>query len=343
VLTPQEASDLARRLRQMAADGHAIVYISHKLKEVMDLADRITVLRGGRNVATVRKDQTDECDLTRLMIGRELPPQVRAVPSEADREVMLEAIDLNITGDRGVPALRAFSLKVLAGQIYGLAGVSGNGQRELAEALTGSRRIDSGTVILGGANITNLSPERIIRAGLSLIPEDRTGTGLVPTLSTCQNAILKSYRRRPISRGLALDWREIVRFSRRLVQDFSIRVGRLEDPVRKLSGGNQQRLLLAREIYSDPRVMIAVHPTRGLDVQATAEIHQLLLRQRDSGVAILLISEDLDEILALSDRLGVIFEGRMMGEMATREARVEQIGLMMTGATRMEDAQWLCA
>ncbi|MEW6546148.1 MAG: ABC transporter ATP-binding protein [Bacillota bacterium] len=330
VLTPQEARELFAVLRQMAASGRAIVFISHKLQEVMEVADRITVLRGGRNVATLAKAATTPRELAHLMVGRE----VSVSYDRADRppgEVLLSLEGVEAMSDRGFLALRGLSLKVHAGEIVGIAGVSGNGQRELAEVISGLRPVVGGTVRVGGRELTGCHPARIIECGLSLIPEDRLGTGLVPTLPVCDNVILKGYRRPPICRGAFLQWAEIRRQARSLVEEFAVKVPSLDAPVRKLSGGNLQRLLLAREISARPRVMVAVHPTRGLDVGATAGVHGLLLQQRDAGAAILLISEDLDEIMALSDRIAVMYEGQIVGEVMAREARLEEIGLMMAG------------
>lgn len=337
VLTPQEARDLFVTLRQMAAAGRAVIFITHKLQEVMEVADRITVLRAGRNVATLRKEDTDPRQLARLMVGEEVSLAYERV-ARPPGECLLELEGIHAMGDRGMLALRGLSLHVHEGEIVGLAGVSGNGQRELAEVVSGLRRVEKGMVKVAGRDVTNCHPAQIISSGVSLVPEDRLGTGLVPSLGVCENIILKSYRCPPISRGPLLQWREIRKRATELVRLFSVKVPRLDTTVRKLSGGNLQRLLLAREISSRPRVMVAVHPTRGLDVGATAGVHRLLLEQRNEGAAILLISEDLDEILALADRVAVIYEGRIVGEMPVGEARVEDIGLMMAGSHPQEAA-----
>jgi general nucleoside transport system ATP-binding protein len=341
VLTPQEARDLAGTLRQMAASGKAVIYISHKLHEVMEVADRITILRAGRNLTTIDRDEANERELARLMVGREVP-QVEVQDTRPAGEVRLDIRDLvvggDIAGDCEVPALNAFTLAVQAGQIVGLAGVSGNGQRELAEAIAGLRPVRSGSILLCGKDLTNRPPVEIIDAGVSLVPEDRLGMGLVRTLGVGSNAILKSYRRAPIAVGPLLNPSAVRQHAERLVQEFSVHVANLDDPVWKLSGGNLQRLLLAREMTLQPKVLVAVHPTRGLDVQATAEIHRLLLKQRDQGAAILVISEDLDELLAISDSLAVIHSGRVMGEFARSEADIEKIGLMMLGFQAAEAA-----
>jgi general nucleoside transport system ATP-binding protein len=339
VLTPQEAEQLAETLRQMAASGQAVIYISHKLKEVMGVADRITILRSGRNIITVDKDATNVRELAQMMVGRDVP-RVESVNCDSVGDLLLDLQGLEVAGDlvgeSDILALRGLSLEVRAGQILGLAGVSGNGQRELAEAVAGLRRVKKGRVSICGKDLTNRSPGEIIDAGFSLIPEDRLGVGLIPTLSVEANAILKSYRLRPVAQGPLIDLAEARRYTERLVKEFSVQVARMDDPVGKLSGGNLQRLLLAREMLARPRVMIAAHPTRGLDVQATADVHRLLLQQRDEGAAILLISEDLDEILALSDCVAVIHEGRIMGRFARDEVDIAEIGLLMAGTHTRE-------
>jgi general nucleoside transport system ATP-binding protein len=341
VLSPQEAEELARTLQEIKSAGRSVIYISHKLKEVMDVADRIVVLRGGRNVATVRKADTSERELTRLMVGREVP-ELQTTGKAEYGQVMLDVEDLYALGDihddRKLPAVAGFSIQVRAGEIVGLAGVSGNGQRELTEAIAGLRRVESGRVRLAGQDIANRQPEDISASGLSLIPEDRMGTGLVPTLGVADNAILKSYRQPPIARRGIFNLKAVHSLAQQLVRDFSIQVSNLDEPIWKLSGGNLQRLLLAREISLKPRVLVAVHPTRGLDVQATAEIHRLLLEQRRDNAAILLISEDLDEILALSDTIAVMHSGRVAGRVSRDEARIEELGMMMTGCHPKEAA-----
>jgi general nucleoside transport system ATP-binding protein len=340
VLTPQEAHQLAGTLRQMADAGHAVIYISHKLKEVMEVADRITILRGGKNVATVEKSATDERKLAQLMVGHEVP-KVELQECITAGEIVLGIHDLHVASDTAgecsVLAVNGFSLDMRSGEIIGLAGVSGNGQRELAEAIAGLRPVQKGEVLICGRDYANHPPIDMIKAGLSLIPEDRLGTGLVPSLSTEENAILKSYREAPISRGVLLDSGQIRLHTERLRNEFSVQVSRFEDPVWKLSGGNLQRLLLAREMLSAPKVMVAAQPTRGLDVQAAAEVHRLLLRLRSEGTAILLISDDLDEILQLSDCIAVIHEGRIAGRFDRNEATIEQIGLRMAGGRLAEE------
>ncbi len=335
VLTPQEVAGLFQVLRRMAEEGNTILLISHKLDEVMAIADRITVLRKGRRVATVNRAGTDKAELARMMVGREVLFRVEKEEQEPG-EAALEVEDLHALGDKGLPVLRGVSLTVRAGEIVGIAGVAGNGQRELAEAITGLRRCQQGRVRIAGREATNGSPRQVIEWGVGHVPEDRLGVGLVPNLSIADNLILKAYRSNELGRGFFLDLGLVRSFARRLVEEFGIDTPSLDLPVKALSGGNLQRTLLAREISARPAVMVAVHPTRGLDIGATEAVHRLLLELRRRRSGILLISEDLDELLSLSDRLVVLYEGQVMGEMAAAEADVELLGLMMAG-TRLED------
>jgi simple sugar transport system ATP-binding protein len=337
VLTPQEVDDLFATLRRMAGEGHAIIIISHKLDEVKAIADRVTVLRKGRKVATVQQTQVSKAELARMMVGREVLFDLQKEDLSAG-EVILEASDVHALGDKGLPALRGVSLSVRAGEILGIAGVAGNGQRELAEVLTGLRPCKAGCIRVCGADTTNCSPRQTIARGVGHIPEDRLGTGLVPNLSVADNLILKAYRTDELMRGPFLDPQSIRAFARDLVTRFEVSTPSLEIAVKTLSGGNLQRVLLAREISCRPAVLVAVHPTRGLDIGATEAVHRLLLELRHQGTGILLISEDLDELLALSDRLLVLYEGQVMGEVLPQEASVEEIGLMMAG-TRQEDVR----
>jgi simple sugar transport system ATP-binding protein len=330
VLTPQEVDDLFATLRRMAGEGQAIIIISHKLDEVEAIADRVTVLRKGRKVATVDRTQVSKAELARMMVGREVLFDLQKEPLQAG-EVVLEASNLHALGDKGLPALRGVSLQVQAGEIVGIAGVAGNGQRELAEALTGLRPCKNGQIHVAGQETTNCTPRQAIERGVGHVPEDRLGTGLVPNLSITDNLMLKAYRTEALAQGPFLDPQAVRAFARDLVTRFEVSTPTLETPVKALSGGNLQRVLLAREISCRPAVMVAVHPTRGLDIGATEAVHRLLLELRHQGTGILLISEDLDELLALSDRVLVLYEGQVMGEVQPEEADVEEIGLMMAG------------
>ncbi|MGQ0548608.1 MAG: ABC transporter ATP-binding protein [Armatimonadota bacterium] len=330
VLTPQEARALFSVLARMKQEGHAIIFISHKLDEVMTIADRVTVLRRGRVVGTVPIRDTDKRSLARMMVGRDVELQVRREPRSAQGEALV--IDgMTATNDRNLPALRGISLTADRGEILGVAGVAGNGQRELVEVLTGLRPARGGRVRLNGRDITNLSARALHEAGVAHIPEDRMLLGIVPTMSVAENLVLKQYRYPPLSRGQIIDHQAVTRYARRMITDYEITTPGPQTPARLLSGGNIQRLILGRELSGRPHLIVAAHPTAGLDVRATEQIHSLLLKRRREGTAIVLVSEDLDEILALSDRIAVLFSGEIAGVVAAAEADRERIGLMMTG------------
>jgi len=330
VLTPQESRDLFNNLRQMARDGRGVVVITHKLQEVMQIADRVTVLRNGKAVATLERDQITEQDLAWLMVGRDVVFQQKKTPARFGVKV-LELRNVEALNDNGRPALRGITFDVKEGEIFGIAGVAGNGQRELAQVITGMRRCTAGSIYLNNKNITNLPPEKIIRQGVGHVPEDRMGTGLVPKLGAVDNVILKGYWD-TYARGPFLDYKKASLETERLISEFNIKINDPTAPVSLLSGGNLQKLLLAREMSLNPALLVAMYPVRGLDVGATEAVHRLLLEQRTRGTAVLLISEDLDEIFKLSDRVGVIFEGQINGIMKTEHADLEEIGLLMMGA-----------
>lgn len=333
VLTPQESEELGRTLRQMAAEGKAIIFITHKLDEVMAFADRVTVLRAGEVTATVNVADTTKEELARLMVGREVLFHVEKEPVTPG-EVVLEVENLQALNDKGLPALRGVSFRIRAGEILGIAGVAGNGQHELAEVVTGLRPITGGHVRAFGRSITNCTPFQAIRAGISHVPGDRLGVGLAPNMTVSDNLIMKGYRRSPLASGPFLNFPAIADFARRMIAGFNIATPSPGTPVRMLSGGNLQKTILAREITASRGLLIAVHPTRGLDVGATEAVRRTLLAEREAGAAILLISEDLDELLAISDRIAVIYEGEIMGIVPTEGADIEAIGLMMAGASR---------
>ena len=332
VLTPQEVGSLFGTLREMTGRGHTIIFISHKLDEVVAIADRVTVLRRGRvTAAALPSKEITKASLARLMVGREVLFQIEKKPSQPG-EVVLETEALCALSDRGLPALRDVSLRVCAGEILGLAGVAGNGQRELAAVLTGLHPSTSGSMRFSGAILGRHTRWLDIGQRLAHIPEDRASVGSMPGLSVADNLILRSFERPPIGVGWAINRSAVRQYAERLVTEYQISTPTIETPVRMLSGGNLQKVILARETSGHPELMIAVHPTRGLDVGATEAVHKLLISQRDAGVAILLISEDLDELLSLSDRLAVMYEGRIVGEMPTEGANINRIGLMMAGA-----------
>jgi general nucleoside transport system ATP-binding protein len=334
VLTPAEAQGLFRALRSLTREGHAVVFISHKLREVMEVSDRVVVLRAGRVVATRPTAATDPRELARLMVGREVQAAARRPAGAAATGTPVLEIDaITVANDRGLTAVDRLSLAVHGGEIVGLAGVSGNGQGELAEALFGLRRVRAGRIRVGGADVTNRPPAELIRRGVARVPEDRIGVGLMVELSLADNLILESYRAPELRRGPFLSATAVARLADRLLAAYRVRAPHRGIPARTLSGGNLQKLLLARALARDPTLLVVHQPTRGLDVAATEEIHDRLLGLRERGGAVLLMSEDLDEVLALSDRVAVLYEGRLMAVVPAGEVRLEEIGLLMAGVS----------
>jgi general nucleoside transport system ATP-binding protein len=334
VLTPQEADALFATLRSMAGEGRTVIFISHKLHEVMAVADRVTVLRGGRTVATVEAADATLRSLAALMVGREVDAVRRTVPEHAPGVVALDVEGISARGDRGGEALRNVSLRVRAGEIVGVAGVAGNGQRELAETVSGMRWPSAGTIEVAGRALRRGDPRAAIAAGVAHVPEDRLGTGLAPSLSITRNAVMKTYRSPPLSWGPVLRLRRMADIARSLITRYDVKAPGPETPVRNLSGGNLQKLVLGREFQGDPIVLIAAQPTRGLDVGAIETVHGYLREAAADGVAVLMISEDLDEILALADRVAVMYEGAIVGELDASAAGSEEIGFLMAGGKR---------
>ncbi len=330
VLTPQEVEDLFVTLRQMARDGHSLIFISHKLHEVLDISDRITVLREGKLIGTVPAQGMTRPELARMMVGREVLLERKRTPLEPGpvRLALKDVTARNITGQE---ALHQVSLEVRGGEILGVAGVSGNGQRELAEVIAGLREVDQGQVLLDGVDVTHWPTARRIQAGLAYIPEERMHDGVIREFSVAENLILQEHTQPPFSRGIFLDFRTIAEKSWELVRNFRVKTPSIETPTKSLSGGNIQKLILARELVRNPKVLVAAQPTRGVDIGATEYIHQRLLDQRAQGTATLLISEDLDEVLALSDRIAVLYEGRIMDIVRREETNAEELGLLMAG------------
>jgi general nucleoside transport system ATP-binding protein len=330
VLTPQEADVLFETLREMAAEGRTVVFISHKLHEVKAVADRVTVLRGGRSIATASAAEATPRSLASLMVGRELDggqPARARTPGEP----VLELTDVWSDGDRGDSAVRGASLVVRGGEIVAVAGVAGNGQRELAETVAGMRRATRGEILVCGKAIRAGDPRSAIAAGVAYVPEDRLGTGVAPSLSIASNLALKGYRERSSSHGPLLRIGRIRERAVELIQRYNLAASGPGAPARLLSGGNLQKVVLAREFSGKPRLLIAASPTRGLDVGAIETVHAYLREAAADGVGVLLISEDLDEILLLADRVAVMYEGAIVGETSREEADVEEIGLLMAG------------
>jgi simple sugar transport system ATP-binding protein len=333
VLTPQEAESLFETLRVMASEGRTIIFISHKLHEVLAVSDRVTVLRGGKNVATVKTSETTQRELAALMVGREVSGVERLPRERWDGGAVLELSRVSALGDRGSEALRDVSMTVRAGEILGVAGVAGNGQRELAEVVSGMRAPSKGTVAVEGRRLRGGDAREAIRAGVAHVPEDRLHTGVAPSLSIASNFVLKSYRGSRAARGPMLRLRAIREHAAWLINRYDVRGGRPELPTRQLSGGNLQKVVLAREFEGQPRVLVVASPTRGLDVAAIETVHKYLRDAASGGVGVLLISEDLDEIRALADRIAVLYEGAVVGEIDAAGATVEELGLMMAGGT----------
>jgi simple sugar transport system ATP-binding protein len=332
VLTPQEAEELFTILRSLQAEGKSIIFISHKLGEVLAIADRITVLRRGKTVETVPREGSTEEGLARLMVGREVLLRVEKTPPEPG-EPLLTVEDLRVHDERGLEAVRGLSFEVRAGEIVGIAGVDGNGQTELVEAITGLRRPDAGRVVAAGKDVTGEGARDYLEAGVGHIPEDRHRHGLVLDFSLAENIALKDYYEEPDSKWGWLYPKRIVARAKRLLDEFDVRGGGPQTPAASLSGGNQQKVVVAREVSRDPRILVAAQPTRGLDVGAIEFVHRRLVAERDEGRAILLVSFELDEILSLSDRILVVYEGRVVGEYPPTVSE-EELGIAMTGGRR---------
>jgi simple sugar transport system ATP-binding protein len=332
VLTPQEADGLFETIRAMADDGRTIIFISHKLHEVKAVADRVTVLRRGKSVATVAAADATPRSLAGLMVGREVEIGRRDDERAPSGEAVLEVDGLSADGDRGVVAVQDVTLRVNGGEIVALAGVAGNGQRELAEAIVGMRPPTAGTIRVRGRKLRLGDPRKSIRAGIAYVPEDRLGTGVAPGLSVASNVVLKSYREPPVSQGPLLRLGRIRELANNVINRYDVRTSGPDVPAWQLSGGNLQKVVLAREFSGAPAVLVAAAPTRGLDVSGIETVHDYLRDAARNGVGVLLISEDLDEILALADRVVVIYEGKVAGERDAKTATVEELGLLMAGA-----------
>jgi ABC-type uncharacterized transport system ATPase subunit len=335
VLTPQEATELFRVLRELVKSGKTIIFISHKLKEVLEISDRITVMRRGKVVGHLITNQTDEQEIARMMVGRDVLLRVDKAPAKPG-PIALRVENLTANSDQNVPALRGISFELRQGEILGIAGVEGNGQSELMQVLAGTRRATGGRVVLGERDITNQGARAIRRAGMGHIPEDRRGEGLVLNYSIADNLVLGRQRSTQFSwRGIVLRLQAILAWARRLIGEFDIRTPGPETAARALSGGNQQKIIVAREMASQPRVLLASQPTRGVDIGAIEFIHRRIVAQRDEGAAVLLISAELDEIRSLSDRIAVIYEGRIVS-FEPADAPEERLGLLMTGGGALE-------
>ncbi len=337
VLTPQEVEELVDIMESLTNEGKSIIFITHKLKEVKMISDRVTVIRSGKVIDTVKTTEASQNKLAKMMVGREVLLEVDKKPAEPG-EVILEVDNIYAQNDRDLPALRGTSFKVKKGEILGIAGVDGNGQSELTEVLTGLREFKKGTIELKGEKIKNFSTKEIFEAGVSHIPEDRQKRGLIMDYTLFENLILGNHYRPPYAKGKNMNYKKIKEESRKLIKEFDIRTPGEEVKVKSLSGGNQQKVILAREFNRNPDILIAAQPTRGVDVGAIEFIHNRLIEQRDAGKAVLLLSLELDEILSLSDRIAVIYEGQIVDILAREKATEEKLGLLMAGAMQKQDS-----
>lgn len=331
ILTPQETSGLFEIIHSVIAQNHAVIFISHKLKEVLEISDRIVVLREGKGIADQQNRNLNQRDLAVLMVGRELSHQKNIASSVPDAKTLVNVSDISYTNQRKVKVLKRINLDIKAGEIHGIAGVDGNGQTELAGVMAGIIRPDSGRILLNGKDVTNVSPRKRIDAGLAHIPGDRHKIGVILDLNLEENFILENCGKPPISKYGVINPAEIADFSHNLIGKYDIRCNSTRQKVSTLSGGNQQKLVVARELSRSPVFIIAMQPCRGLDVGATEFIYKMLIEQRNHGKSILLISTELDEILDLSDRISVIYEGKIVKTMHRDEATRESLGLLMSG------------
>jgi len=330
VLTPQESKELSKVIHLMRSEGKSAIFITHKMEEVMTFSDRVMVLRRGKLVAEKATAETSPAELAKLMVGREVLFEIEKKPfAPGNAALCLEKV--SAIDDRALPALKEVDLLVRTGEIVGIAGVAGNGQRELAEVITGLRRVASGKVSVGGKDVTNAKPLTVIKAGVAHIPQDRSSVGAVGDMSVASNLAMKKYRKRPLSIGIFLIPRRMMSMARQLIETFKIMTPGPETRVKFLSGGNIQKTILAREIGACKNLLIAVYPSRGLDIGATESVRKQLVAQRDQGLGVLFVSEDIDELIQVADTIAVMFEGRIMDIMPAREADPERLGLLMAG------------
>lgn len=330
VLTPQEIKELIQIMKNLTAQGKSIILITHKLKEIKESANFCTVIRRGKHIDTVNVQNVSTDDLAKMMVGREVNFTVDKKEMKAG-EVVLKIKDLVAKDNRGLSVLNELNLEVHSGEIFGIAGVDGNGQTELVEVLTGLRPAMSGVVEIHGMNILNKPPKEIMRLGISNIPEDRQRRGLVLDFTIAENLILQNFEKEPFSKRFKLNQEGINGFARKLIEKFDVRPTNENLLVKSLSGGNQQKVIIAREVTNDPDVLIAAQPTRGLDVGAIEFVHKSLIEQRDKGKAVLLVSLELDEVMGVSDRIAVIYEGKIVGIVNSKDADENKLGLMMAG------------
>jgi simple sugar transport system ATP-binding protein len=332
VLTPQEADDLFKVIRSLVEQGKSVIFITHKLKEVLAIANRITVLRRGKVVGNADPGLTTEAELAKMMVGREVILKVDKEPAQA-QDVVLEIENLYVRDERGTVAVDGVTLQVRAGEVLGVAGVQGNGQTELVQALTGLRPADSGRVTILGRDTTHASPRQVTEVGVAHVPEDRQQDGLVLSFAVEDNMVMNTYYVPPFARGIVLQHDEIEAVATERVELFDVRTPGIDVPVANLSGGNQQKVIVAREFSRPIKLLIASQPTRGLDVGSIEYIHRRIIEKRDDGCAVLVVSSELDEVMSLSDRIAVMFDGMILATLSAEVATKEQLGLLMAGVT----------
>ncbi|MDG4655962.1 ABC transporter ATP-binding protein [Ectobacillus antri] len=338
VLTPQEIHELMNIMKRLVQEGKSIVLITHKLKEIMEVCDRCTIIRKGKGIGTVEIQNSSEQELAELMVGREVNFKTEKSDAQPQQDV-LKISNLVVHDARNLPAVKGLDLTVRAGEIVGVAGVDGNGQSELIEAITGLRKVESGSITLNQKDVTNWPTRRITEEGVGHIPQDRHKHGLVLDFSIGDNMVLQTYYKEPISRNGILNFGKVYEKAKALIEQFDVRTPSEHTPARALSGGNQQKAIIAREVDRNPDLLIAAQPTRGLDVGAIEFIHKKLVEQRDKGKAVLLLSLELDEILNVSDRIAVIYEGRIVGIVNAKETNEQELGLLMAGGTQGEKVE----
>lgn len=331
-LTPQEITELIQIMKRLISEGKSIILITHKLKEIMEVSDRVTIIRKGQGIGTVTTAQTNPDELAEMMVGRQVVFKTEKMAA-TPKETILEVTGLNVKDNRGVNRVKDLSLTVRAGEIVGIAGIDGNGQSELIEAITGLRKISSGKVLLKGQELTGLKPRKITESGVGHIPQDRHKHGLVLDFPIGHNIALQTYYQSPISKGGIIDYKKIDKLAEKIIQEFDVRTPSASTEARALSGGNQQKAIIGREIDRDPELLIAALPTRGLDVGAIEFIHRRLIEQRDKGKAVLLISFELDEVMNVSDTIAVIHDGHIIDTVKPQETTEQQLGLLMAGQT----------
>ncbi|MBO1510350.1 ABC transporter ATP-binding protein [Metabacillus bambusae] len=338
VLTPQEIKELIQILKTLINEGKSIILITHKLKEIMEVCDRVTVIRKGEGIGTVDVSDTNPNELASLMVGREVSFTTEKIPA-SPKEDVLTIENLVVKDNRQVPMVNSLSLSIRAGEIVGIAGVDGNGQTELIEAITGLRKVHSGTVKINNKNITNMHPRKITETGIGHIPQDRHKHGLVLDFPVGENMVLQTYYQKPFSKRGVLNFKAIYDKASQLIKEFDVRTPSSTTLARALSGGNQQKAIIGREVDRNPDLLIAAQPTRGLDVGAIEFIHSRLIEQRDNGKAVLLISFELDEIMNVSDRIAVIYEGKIVDIVDPKETTEQELGLLMAGSKRQKEGE----